>query len=85
MGSSGSSIGEHRCGEWINCRCFCPNGDEEVYLKVEVNRIHISEKGTIFYDIRSPEGGLMRVAENKLYKTPANDVGKEMLKKEAKK
>ena len=40
MGSSGSSIGEHRCGEWINCRCFCPNGDKGVYLNSKVIKIY---------------------------------------------
>lgn len=46
---------------------------EKVYIEAKVDRINISAKGIIFYDIRLPEDGLIRVAEDKLYKTPADD------------
>lgn len=51
---------------------------EKVYIEAEVDRISISAKGITFYDIRLPEGCLIRVDEDKLYKTPANDVEMEM-------
>lgn len=59
---------------------------ENVYLEAKIDRIDIDTKGTISYHIRlAADGTVVWVDEDKLHKTPANDVEKEMLKTEAKK
>ncbi len=52
MGSSGSSIGEHRCGEWINCRCFCPNGEKEIYYNSNGLKIYLESTYIVYNGIR---------------------------------
>ena len=55
---------------------------ENVYLEAKIDRIDIDTKGTISYHIRLAEDGTMWVDEDKLHKTPANDVQKEVMKRE---
>lgn len=47
---------------------------ENVYLEAKIDRIDIDTKGTISYHIRLAENDTVWVDEDKLHKTPANDV-----------